>query len=537
MKLLRRLRIAVVLSVCALVLISCGKSEKITDNANVKPKYGGTLVYTKNSPPVTLDPALTTETESTIPCDNIFDPLVQLKLGKTGIAPALAKTWDISKDGLVYTFHLRTGVTFHDGTPFNAKAVLFSFNRQRDPKHPFHQGGDKFEYWKNFSMNEMIKDINAVNDSTVQFTLSSANATFLYILSMQFTAIVSPDGMKKYGAQFYAHPIGTGAFHFVSWQSDDNLILAANTDYWDGRPYLDTLIFKAVNRSEERVSRLLSGEYDMIESPTPEKIAEIENDKNLKVFKQPGVNIAYMAMNMSKKPFSDERVRQAVVYAVNREKLVEKVYGEFGRPAKNPIPPMLLGYNEEIRFTPYDPEKAKQLLTEAGFPGGFKTKLWYMPIAREYMPDGKGTAELIQTDLKAVGIEAEIATYPWHEYLEKLYKGEHEMAIMGWIADIPDPDNFFYPLLDKTVAEIVPSNNIAFYKGEEMHQLLLQGKQATDLVTRSRIYRDACAVFNRDLPWFTIAHSVVIVPMQSYVMNFQPYASYARKFNTVWLNK
>lgn len=537
MNLVRLLAVVIITGIYSAVFNSCGKSEKKSDDVNLKPKYGGTFVYTKNNPPVTLDPALTTETESTIPCDNIFDPLVQLQLGKTGIAPALAKSWDISKDGLVYTFHLRTAVKFHDGTPFNAKAVLFSFNRQRDPKHPFHKGGDKFEYWKNFSMDEMIKDIKALNDSTVQFTLSSANATFLYLLSMQFTAIISPEGMKKWRDQFYKHPVGTGAFRFVSWESDDNLILEANPDYWDGRPYLDTLVFKSVNRSEDRVSQLLSGQYDMIESPTPEKITELEDNKNLKLFKQPGVNIAYMAMNMNKKPFSDERVRKAIVYAINREKLVEQVFGEFGRPAKNPIPPMLLGYNEEIRFTPYDPGKAKQLLAEAGFPNGFKTTLWYMPIAREYMPDGKGTAELIQKDLKEVGIEIEITTYPWHEYLEKLYRGEHEMAIMGWIADIPDPDNFFYPLLDKTVAEIVPSNNIAFYKGEEMHQLLLKGKQTTDLVTRGKMYKDACAIFNRDLPWFTIAHSVVIVPMQAYVMNFQPYASYARKFNTVWLNK
>jgi peptide/nickel transport system substrate-binding protein len=536
MHLIRR-PVTVTVSVVLLTLNSCGKSEQKTDVDESKPKFGGTLVYTKNSPPVTLDPALTTETESTIPCDNIFDPLVQLKLGKTGIAPALAKSWDISPDGLIYTFHLRTGVAFHDGTPFNAKAVLFTFNRQRDPKHPFHQGGDKFEYWKNFSMNEMIRDIKAVNDSTVQFTLSSANSTFLYILTMQFTAIVSPDGMKKWGKDFYKHPIGTGAFKVLSWESDDNLVLAANPDYWDGRPYLDTLIFKAQNHSDERIAGLLSGAYDMIESPTPEKISELENNKRLKLFKQPGVNIAYMAMNMNKKPFSDERIRKAVVYAINREKLVEKVFGEFGRPAKNPIPPMLLGYNEEIRFTPYDTDKAKQLLSEAGFPNGFKTKLWTMPISREYMPSGKEAAELIQQDLKTVGIETEIVTYPWHEYLERLYKGEHDMAIMGWIADIPDPDNFFYPLLDKTVAEIVPSNNIAFYKGEEMHQLLLKGKTTTDLVERGKIYKDACALFNRDLPWFTIAHSVVIVPMRSEVMNFQPYASYARKFNSVWLNR
>jgi peptide/nickel transport system substrate-binding protein len=516
-----------------LMMTACGKAKK---EGLLAPKYGGTLVYTKNNPPVTLDPALTTETESTIPCDNIFDPLVQLKLGTTGIAPALAQSWDISKDGLLYTFHLRGGVTFHDGTPFNADAVLFSFNRQYDVKNPYHFGVDKFEYWKNFSMDQIIKSINAVNDTTVQFRLFTPNATFLYILSMQFTAIVSPTSMKQWGDQFYKHPVGTGAFRFVSWDADGMLTLEANPNYWDGRPYLDKILFKAEHEAEQRVAKLLSGEFHMIESPSKDRISELESNPNIKLFKQPGVNISYLAMNMNKKPFDDIRVRQAIVYAINREKLVKEVFGEFGRPAKNPIPPMLLGYNDEIRLTPYDPEKSKQLLAEAGFPNGFKTTLWTMPIAREYMPDGNKAGVLIQKDLKAVGIDAEVSTFKWYEYLEKLYRGEHAMAIMGWIADIPDPDNFLYPLLDKTVADQIPSNNIAFYKSEEFHQLLLQGKIATDQLARGKIYREACVVFNRDLPWFVIAHSIVIIPMQSFVMDFQPYASYARKFNKVWLN-
>lgn len=519
------------------LVMGCGKSGDTAKNEDeLKPKYGGTLVYAKNNPPATLDPALTAETESTIPCDNIFDPLVQLKLGTTGIAPALARSWDISKDGLMYTFHLRTGVNFHDGTPFNAQAVLFSFDRQRDVKHPHHRPADKFEYWKNFSMNDIINDIKATDDSTVVFTLREPNATFLYILSMLFTAIVSPTAMEKYGENFSQNPVGTGAFRFVKWDSDGTLTLEANADYWDGKPYLDRLVFKAVEQHEERYQKLMNGEYDMIESPGPDRMKEIEKNPKFKTFKQPGVNIAYLAMNMNKKLFSDLRVRQAIVYGINREKLVSEVYGEFGRPAKNPIPPMILGYNDEIRPTPYDPEKAKKLLAEAGYANGLKLKLWTMPISREYMPDGQKTATLIQNDLKQIGVETEIVTYPWNDYLERIYRGEHDLAVMGWIADIPDPDNFF-TLLDKKVAEIYPSNNIAFYKSDEMYRLIAKGKTTSDQIERAKIYRDACAVFNKDLPWFIIAHSVVIVPMQSYVMNFQPYASYARKFNHVWLNK
>jgi len=520
-----------------LMLAGCGKVDRAKNDSDAAPKSGGTLFYAKSGSAVTLDPAWTSETESTIPCDNIFDGLVSLRLGTTGISPALASSWEVSKDGLEYTFHLRQGVKFHDDTPFNAAAVLFSFNRQRDRKHPFYKNAAKFEYWKVFSMDKTIKDILALNDSTVKFILHQPNATFLYILSMEFVAIVSPTAMAKWDQEFTRHPVGTGAFRFVDWEENGTLTIEANPDYWDGRPHLDKVVFVSAMQASDRVSKLLSGEFDMIESPGPERMQELESNAKIKFFKQPGVNIAYLAMNMNKKPFDDIRVRKAIVYGINREKLVQEVYGEFGRPAKNPIPPMLLGYNDDIRPTSYDPAASKKLLSEAGLSEGFKTKLWTMSLSREYLPDGMKAAKLIQADLKEIGIETDIVTDDWKNYLDRIYHGEHELALMGWIADIPDPDNFFFPLLDKSVAESTPSDNIAFYKGEDMHEKLLKGKVVSDQVERGKIYKDACAIFNRDLPWFIIAHSVVIVPMQSYVMNFQPYASYARKFNKVWLNK
>ncbi len=525
------------LIVAGMVMASCGKSrDPQADGTAMQPKFGGTLIYVKNHPPATLDPALTTESESTIPCDNIFESLVQLKLGTTGTAPALARSWDISDNGITYTFHLRSGVKFHDGTPFNADAVLFNFNRQRDPKHPLHKNGDRYEYWKTLSMDKILKDIKKINDSTVQMTLFEPNATFLYILTMQFLAIASPTSLQKWDEEFSKHPSGTGPFRYVSMDNDGTLTLEANPDYWEGPPYLERVVFLANPDGTDRVKKLLKGEYDMIEMGGAEHFKDLHADPNIKLYQQPGVNIGYLAMNMSKKPFDKLNVRKAVVYAINREKLVDSVLGEMGRVAKNPIPPMLLGYNEEVRPTPYDPDLSRKLLADAGYPNGFKATLWTLPISREYMPDGKKAAALIQQDLKAVGIQTDIVTYPWNEYINRLYRGEHDMAIMGWIADIPDPDNFFF-MLDKTVADHKQSNNIAFYRSEEMYQLIRKGKTTTSPLERSKIYKDACVLFNRDLPWFVIAHSVVTIPMQKYVMDFQPYASYARRFNKVWLNK
>lgn len=519
-----------------LLAISCGRSQKAKDSTDAeKPKYGGTLIYTKNHPPATLDPAKSVETESTIPCDNIYDGLVHLKLGTTGIAPALARNWAISEDGKIYTFYLRSGVTFHDGTPFNADAVLFSVNRQRDPRHPYHGKGDDFEYWKAMGMDRILKAVYAKNDSTVIFELHEPNATFLYILAMQFLNIVSPEAVKRWGNEFWKHPVGTGPFVMKEWKNDGTLILTSNEQYWDGRPFLDSLIFLSNPDESDRVKALMNGEITLTECGSPELIRQLEQNPDITIFRQSGVNIGYLAMNMNKKPFKDLRVRQAIVYGIDREKLVREVYSEFGRPAKNPIPPMLLGYNDEIRPTPYDPDLSRKLLAEAGYPNGFSCTLWAIPIIREYMPDGMKAAQMIQADLRQIGIETRIITYPWNEYLNRLYAGEHDMALMGWIADIPDPDNFFF-MLDKTVADQKQSNNVAFYRGEEMAGLIKAGRTTTNQFERSRIYREACAVFNRDLPWFTIAHSVVNVPMRKQVRNFQPYASYARRFDKVWID-
>ena len=521
-----------------LSLIGCGGEKKDSASGdNSKPEYGGTLIYAKNGPPISLDPAATKETESSVIVASIFDGLVEQQAGKAAINPALAKSWNISKDGLTYTFNLRSGVTFHDGTPFNADAVLFSFNRQKDPKHPGYTTRDAFEYWKNFDMDKVVRTIAAVNDSTVEFKLSKPDATFLNLLTINFAAIVSPEAVKKYKNDFYKNPVGTGAFKFSSWNDDGSVVCVAFENFMNGRPYADTLVFKPISDGHQRWLELKAGTVNMMSTPGQADLAEIENTSGVKMAKQHGINVAYLAMNMSKKPFTDLRVRQAIVYAINREHLVKEVYGQLGRAAKNPIPPVLLGYNEEIRFTPYNPEKSKELLKEAGFPNGFKTKLLSLPIVREYMPNGQLTAEFIQKELKAVGIEVEIVSYEWKEVLARRERGEHELALAGWVGDAPDPHFFFFPLLDKVNAKNVGSTNAASYKSEEMHNLIEKGKITFEPVERSNVYKKACEIFNKDLPWFTIAHSVSIVPMRDNVMDFVLHSSSVRKFDKVWLKK
>ncbi len=534
-----KMKLFAILIMFSVLIFSCGKSKKKENVTAVesKPKYGGTLIYGKNGPPITLDPAFTRETESTLVTYNIYEGLVEQRAGRVAFDPGLARSWNISADGKVYTFHLRSNVLFHDGTPFNADAVLFSFERQYNPKHPFHDKKRVYEYWQNFNLSTTVHSMRAVNDTTFEVTLNAPDATFINILSLSFLEIVSPAAVNKYGKDFERNPVGTGPFKFVSWEKDGTVICEAFNEYWNGRPYIDTLILKPIPDAKTRWLMLRSGEIDMMGSPNQSDIAEMDTTKGIIIARQPGVNVGYLAMNTAKKPFDNLKVRQAIVYAINREKLVKEVYGDMGRPAKNPIPPLLLGFNDEIRHTPYDPNRSKELLAEAGYPNGFKASLWTMTIVRDYMPDGMKTAYMIQNDLKTVGIETDIVAPNWGDFLKRRGMGEHDMSISGWVGDAPDPHFFFNPLLDKTIAEKRPSTNAAFYRGQEMHDLIAKGKETFDPLERSKIYKKACEVFNRDLPWFVIAHAMSVVPMRDHVRGFQLHSSAVRKFNRLWIAK
>lgn len=519
--------------VLVLILVSCGRSTEQA-NKETKPQFGGTFIYALNGPPITLDPALVTEALSTFVTSNIFDGLVEQRSGRIAIDPALAESWKISSDQLVYTFYLRRNLRFHDGTPLNADAVVFSFERQRNSQHPFHWNNADYAFWRDSGMSKLIKSIRVIDQYTVEFSLYEPNATFLSILSSPSCAIISPDAFKKYGRDFDKNPVGTGPFRFVQWK--DDVVLTANEQYWSGRPFVDSVVFRTILNDSNRLSALRSGEVYMMDFFGNRPVTEIEKLAGIKQFAQPGLNITYVAMNMKKKPFDDIRIRQAIVLAIDREKLVEETLKGTARTAKNPIPPVLPGYDDRIRPTPFDPEKSKQLLHEAGYSNGIAATL--------LVPEGRGRsgaylrlAQSIQTYLLAVNIDITIKTLSYNDFYERTRLGLHDMAISGWVGDIPDADNFFYPLLDKNIAELKTSSNLAFYKNDEMHELILSARNISDMEKRGEIYKKACAVFNRDLPWFTVAHFMQIILMKESVMDFQPHVTTFRRFNKLWIKK
>jgi len=523
-----------------IILTGCGAKEEAAEAAATEqgaggPKSGGVLVFGRGGDSVGLDPGRETDGESFYGTTQIFDNLVEFKNGTTEVQPALAKSWDISDDGLTFTFHLEEGVKFHDGTPFNADAVVFSLGRQLWEDHPYYNLGP-WKYWGYMDMSNIVKDIVAVDEYTVRIDLKKVEAPFLANLAMDFAGMVSPTAVEKYGEDFKSNPVGTGPFKFVSWQKDDNIVLERNDDYWRRPAYLDRLILKVIPDATARYLALQKGEIDVMDFPSPEDLAEMKANPDLKVIQQEGLNVGYLALNTQKKPYDNKLVRQAMNYAINKEEIITAVFGEAGTAAKNPIPPTMWSYNNAIDPYPYDPAKARELLAEAGYPDGFTTELWAMPVSRPYFPDGRKVAEIMQAQLKEVGITAEIVSYEWGTYLEGTDNGKHQAALLGWTGDNGDPDNFLFVLLSTAAAE-VPAGNIAFWKNKEFNDLIVAAKETFDRDRRTELYEEAQEIFHEEAPWVPVAHSVVSEPMQKFVMDFKLSPVGKRVFYSVWLDK
>ena len=249
---------------------------------------------------------------------------------------------------------------------------------------------------------------------------------------------------------------------------------------------------------------------------------------------QTGMNVGYLAMNFDKPPFDNHQIRLAINHAINKNVIIDQLYQGMGVPAKNPIPPTMWSYDETTTDYSYDPELSKKLLTAAGYANGFETELWALPVPRPYIPDGNALAVAIQSDLRRVGIETKIVTYDWGTYLEKTKNGDHTMAMLGWSADFADPDNFFYYLLSKNSAR-KPAGNIAFYRSEEMQEILDQARSTTDLAIRTKLYKRAQSLFNRDLPWVPLAHAKQMLIIHKSVKNVKLHSTTFKYFRRIFL--
>ncbi len=466
---------------------------------------GGTLVIGRSADSVTLDPARSNDTESSKVISNIFEGLVRYKDDSLEVEPALASAWETYNDGRMWIFHLRKGVRFHDGTPFNAEAVVFSISRQIDPQHPFFNkdlniGCLTFKY---------VKEVKALDEYLVLIILEKTYAPFLHNLAMANSApIVSSEAVKKWGNNdFEKHPSGTGPFRFSEWIPNDRIVLTENREYWGGPPRLDRVIFRTIPNDQERFKEFQYKRIDVLDGLTAGQYEKLKKNSLGVLLTQAGLNIGYLAMNVEKKPFDQIKVRQAVNYAINKRKIITLFYNNMAIRAANPTPPVISGYSENIAGYAYNPRKARQMLKEAGCGNGFETTLWVMKSARPYMPEPVKIAESIRSDLAAVGIKVRLAFYDWKTYLDKLGNGEHDMCLIGWTTDNGDADNFLYTLLDQDNAVKPHARNFAFFKHKELHDILINAQQTLDEQTRLELYHKAEEIIRQQAPWVPIAHT------------------------------
>jgi peptide/nickel transport system substrate-binding protein len=495
---------------------------------------GRLLVFAKAKDAVKLDAHDVTEGESSTVTNNIFEGLVAFDRESTTIVPALSDRWTISPDGLTYTFHIRPGVRFHDDTTLDADAVVFNFKRQMDPANPYRYTAH-FSYWNDFF--KAVKDVRLQGTDSVVFQLSESDATFLTNLALFPLSIMSPTAIKTHGPDIGMHPTGTGPFMYATWLRGEKIVLKANPNYWRGKIAFDKLIFKPVPDSSARLLQLENGEISGMDGVNPDDVARIEKNPDIQLLSQPGMNVGHLAMNNEKPPFNNLKVRQAMAYAINKEAMVKAFFagGKLGTAAINPMPPTIWGFNHDLKPLAHDPAKAKQLLAEAGYPNGLDIVLWAMPVPRPYMPQPGRIAEAIQSDLREVGIRASIRTYDWGIYLEKLGKGEHEAALMGWIGDNGDPDNFLYTLLDSDNTNKPAASNYCFYRNAEVHQRLIAAKRTTDRAKRIKLYEEAQAIIQQDVPIIPLFHSTQMVAFRKGISGFHLNPTGMKRFWTVKL--
>ncbi|MDQ3236934.1 MAG: ABC transporter substrate-binding protein [Actinomycetota bacterium] len=511
-----------------------------------------TFVFGRGADSISLDPINASDGESLRVTRQIFDGLLDFAPESTDVIPALATEIPEPEDGgRSYTFTLREGVTFHDGAEFNAEAVVFNFDRWRDSKNKYHTGGGgksvNFSYYVGqfggFDGDSIITNVEAVDEYTVRFSLKQPQGPFLKNVAMSPFGIASPKAIQNNVEGFWQNPVGSGPFKFVSWNRGSTVELESFEDWWGsdlpaseggGGPEVSKVTIRAIPDNTSRVAALTGGELSAADGLTPDDVEPVEQ-AGLKVEYRPPLTIGYLAMNNEKAPFDNPDVRRAIYQAIDMDAIVEAFFGNTGEIATTYMPPTVPFFNDQIERFPFDPDAARQLLADAG-EENLQTELWYMPIPRPYMPDGKGIAQAMQQDLKEIGVTAKLVTYEFGTYIERTGSGDHPMALLGWTGDNGDPDNFLNNLLGSASATETDALNIAYYKNPEVDKLLQKGQSTIVESEREKAYMEAQELLVEDTPWVPIAYAKPPLGFQKNVQGYQASPTGGEAFNTVTLS-
>jgi len=489
------------------------------------------LVFCSEGSPAGFDTAQYTSATDNDAAEPIYNRLVEFERGGTAVHPALATKWDISEDGLRYTFHLRESVKFHankaftPGRDFNADDVLFTFNRMLDKGHPFRLAyPTEFPYFVSMGLDKNIARIEKAGPLTVVFTLNKVDAAFIQNLAMSFASILSAEYAEQLmtrgrPSDINQQPIGTGPFVFQRYQKDAQIRFKGNKDYWaPDEVKIDNLVFSINTDPSVRIQKLRRNECQVTLHPRPADLPALKADKTLEVLQRPGFNLGYIAYNTQHPPFDRLEVRQAMDMAVNKQAILQAVYQDSGQRAVNAMPPTQWSYDDSLKDAPFDPAKAKQLLKQAGVKDGTEVTLWAMPVQRPYNPNAKLMAEMLQADWNKLGFKVRIVSYEWGEYLKRMKSGEHDIALIGWTGDNGDPDNWLGTLYN---CDAIGSNNYSLWCDPQYDSLVKQAKQVTDREQRTALYRQAQQRLKQQVPITPVAHSTVNQPISVKVSDFK----------------
>ncbi|WP_163832052.1 ABC transporter substrate-binding protein [Spartinivicinus ruber] len=460
------------------------------------------LVVGQIAEPKSMDPHTATALNDFRILMNLYDGLVRYKDGTLQVEPALAKSWQISKDGKTYTFQLRQGVKFHDGSPLTAEAIKFNFDRLLDESHPYHNTGP-FPLAFFFSA---VDKVIAKNIHTITFQLKEPYAPFLSNLAYPTGLIISPAAVKKHGKAYGRHPSGTGPFRFVEWKSNAKVVIEPNSSYWNGSPGLKAVIYRPITDANTRVAEMLSGGIDMMVEVPPDNLSNFSKEKLYRIYEQIGPHLWFLILNTKEGPMADKRIRQAVNYAINKQAIVDNVLQGTATVASGPIPSAFSwAYNSNLQPYSYNPEKAQTLIKAAGYQGEKLT--FYVTEGGSGMLNPVAMGATIQADLAKVGLNVNIETYEWNTFLGKVnpgLSGKADMAEMAWMTN--DPDTLPYLTLRTAAWPNKGGFNSGYYSNPKVDKLLEQARQITDQTERGKLYKEMQTIVQEDAPWAFIAN-------------------------------
>lgn len=498
-------------------MLLAGAGCKPRADATARPEV---LIFARASDAQRLDPADVDDGESVNTLNQILEGLVRFRAGTLEVEPCLASRMpDISTDGLTYTFTLREGVRFHDGTPLTAEAAAWSFHRQMRTEHPGRPPGAMFEYWS--SLYQDVADVRATGPLTLEIRLSRPNAALLASLAIFPAHLISPNSPA--GEAMQRRPIGTGPYRFVSWSPNQAIVLEANPEYWDpsGAPRFKRVVQKVVPENSVRLLELKAGNIHGLDGIQPAELKALQGDPRFTVYRDAGLNVGYLVFNLQRERYQDPEVRLAFALAIDRRQLVAVALDGAGVPAECPVPPGFLGYPKQPDVIPHDPARAREIVARHAAAFAEPVRLHVMSTARPFLPDPTKAASLIRAQLEAAGVRVEIVSRDFKTHLDALRNFEYDCAIIGWLGDNGDSDNFLSTFFGSWATVKGSASNYADYRSEEMDRLLLAARRETDQSARAALYEQAIALWRRDLPIIPLVHGESIAVWRREVTGFQ----------------